>query len=289
MLLFIKFGYDIILVAQLFQYISCYCLSNSVHRVWTAHNISIHLMLLFIQIPASGSSSPLLFQYISCYCLSKGTQQEVWHAEISIHLMLLFINNDMSKHCRRQIISIHLMLLFICIALSDQLIPDRFQYISCYCLSFLFWRKIQPDCDFNTSHVTVYRRHFIQSIKLSEFQYISCYCLSPIPNLKTLLIIHFNTSHVTVYRDSGRPKENYLFISIHLMLLFIINQRVKELRLALFQYISCYCLSFSCSFSKILRLYFNTSHVTVYLIAPINSSGVIQFQYISCYCLSEID
>ena len=117
--------------------------------------------------------------------------------------------------------------------------------------------------NFNTSHVTVYRRHTGNDHPVSEFQYISCYCLSiriTIPFYSTKISIHlmllfiavtlgmttrclnFNTSHVTVYQ-SGSP---YL-------------STVPR-----FQYISCYCLSDSHCMSLETQWYFNTSHVTVY-------------------------
>ena len=121
----------------------------------------------------------------------------------------------------------------------------KFQYISCYCLSFAVWRPLRIFLYFNTSHVTVYRTRVIRNgevVKISihlmllfirmaavggersiVFQYISCYCLS---------VSGFDS-----------------FISAHL-----------------FQYISCYCLS-----GLSLGLFndqadFNTSHVTVYLL-----------------------
>ena len=96
----------------------------------------------------------------------------------------------------------------------------------------------------------------------------------------------FNTSHVTVYRL-------FLLISIQHFL---------------FQYISCYCLSFWTSVIFDASENFNTSHVTVYLLLshPIYQPSDISihlmllfissvsfifiraslFQYISCYCLS---
>ena len=77
---------------NVFQYISCYCLSESDWIPTTGNRISIHLMLLFIRC-LSWKTKPvkrisihlmllfiiskivyvirfLTFQYISCYCLS---------------------------------------------------------------------------------------------------------------------------------------------------------------------------------------------------------------------------
>ena len=120
--------------------------------------------------------------------------------------------------------------------------------------------------NFNTSHVTVY-----QLTKLWPGKSVS----------------NFNTSHVTVYRIC----KSFCFygsgISIHLMLLFICHYLYRGNRAIKFQYISCYCLSFSVAiYTADLRIsihlmllfitvrslrifshsYFNTSHVTVYLV-----------------------
>ena len=56
---------------ELFQYISCYCLSLPSFEWLLSHShISIHLMLLFILIYKQQGPSRYRFQYISCYCLS---------------------------------------------------------------------------------------------------------------------------------------------------------------------------------------------------------------------------
>ena len=62
-------------------------------------------------------------------------------------------------------------------------------------------------------------------------------------------------------------------ILIHLMLLFICCRHRTVWIIALFQYISCYCLSVYQSINCINDCYFNTSHVTVY--------------QIPLYCLSQ--
>ena len=71
---------------NIFQYISCYCLSYKCFfgNVW--YIISIHLMLLFI-----GFTQPVIidknkFQYISCYCLS--------NCLASFRLLLLHFNTS---------------------------------------------------------------------------------------------------------------------------------------------------------------------------------------------------
>ena len=99
---------------EIFQYISCYGLSEYRRHVGQAGSISIHLMLRFINIIVVGFNSILLFQYISCYGLSTvGKRYLSTHTYISIHLMLRFI---LSK-------SGYIYVL------------DSFQYISCYGLS----------------------------------------------------------------------------------------------------------------------------------------------------------
>ena len=156
MLLFIfKRFFDVLKVSG-FQYISCYCLSviaqfsgvncfhfNTSHvTVYPAEceldtgsrNISIHLMLLFIDGVCGYAMFELIFQYISCYCLSLPAPDSLDYCIISIHLMLLFIEIVIDKQqmdihfntshvtvyhiffcwCRCSYsISIHLMLLFI--------------------------------------------------------------------------------------------------------------------------------------------------------------------------------
>ena len=135
------------------------------------------------------------------------------------------------------------MLLFIVGEKAGYRITTKFQYISCYCLScsarwnisqcsisihlmLLFIFEICSNKqwgvrDFNTSHVTVYRRMrrrvwrttfisihlmllFIAVTRNNDgnmwgFQYISCYCLSCCHLYSSFPICYFNTSHVTVY------------------------------------------------------------------------------------------
>ena len=124
--------------------------------------------------------------------------------------------------------------------------------------------KAFQDADFNTSHVTVY----LEYLAKGRFR-----------NL------HFNTSHVTVYRITNEFPKQWIVISIHLMLLFIVSHYHNRPMPFSFQYISCYCLSL-CPYSYCIRIGisihlmllfiwirtglqqylpdFNTSHVTVY-------------------------
>ena len=120
--------------------------------------------------------------------------------------------------------------------------------------------------NFNTSHVTVYRNASLNAFASS---------------------FYFNTSHVTVYRRLFHLCIYFCFISIHLMLLFIISgfiiPRVK--RHFNTSHVTVY-LYFRAIFF-ISSSYFNTSHVTVYLCEYAFGIAPGRFQYISCYCLSE--
>ena len=71
MLLFITSAISKLAVMQLFQNISCYCLSSNSTCFHSLIDISKHLMLLFIKDDYLNDNHPLLFQNISCYCLSE--------------------------------------------------------------------------------------------------------------------------------------------------------------------------------------------------------------------------
>ena len=122
----------------------------------------------------------------------------------------------------------------------------------------------------------------------AEFQYTSCYSLSSSASCFSFLLPGFNTSHVTLYRCKGPRKcpgslvsihlmllfiffstslANVLAVSIHLMLLFITSSQNIYYQYNPFQYISCYSLSVNILILFLLSLCFNTSHVTLYLIA----------------------
>ena len=170
------------------------------------------------------------------------------------------------------------MLLFICVMHCFCNSFKIFQYISCYCLSVL---------------------GFAGHIGTLIFQYISCYCLSFPFSILLSVVLHFNTSHVTVYPFSFSSSETFVTISIHLMLLFILPYRLFKNNLLnisihlmllfiymgdynsdmlkIFQYISCYCLSFGTILIMVYYGYFNTSHVTVYQCVPLWESKTIRY------------
>ncbi len=204
-----------------FQYISCYCLSMS-------------------GLLAIVNSSE--FQYISCYCLSVKAHSCILFFSISIHLMLLFIRNNRIYRVRYRHFNTSHVTVYPTFPVNSSLIAS-FQYISCYCLSILYWVVI---------------------IHMQIFQYISCYCLSGgrsvfIPNGGIsihLMLLFINLKHgeinapclfqyISCYCLSTfcRLEQHKDGISIHLMLLFI--PFLILIRNALTN--------------------FNTSHVTVYL------------------------
>ena len=107
---------------------------------------------------------------------------------------------------------------------------------------------------------------FLLPIVPTLFQYISCYCLSFRLSCIVLAILSFQYISCYCLSYPAHLLLCTLFISIHLMLLFIVKSPTDLIKL----------------------LYFNTSHVTVYpIISPLRISST-SFQYISCYCLSRI-
>ena len=120
---------------------------------------------------------------------------------------------------------------------------------------------------FNTSHVTLYLTAHEPDYPILKFQYISCYSLSLRKRFLFYLCTRFNTSHVTLYRRTDRKLSEQFYVSIHLMLLFIIF--MKE--------------------NSIWKFRFNTSHVTLYQEFDEDDIICALFQYISCYSLSRLD
>ena len=145
-----------------FQYISCYSLSIRRLGLRDWKQVSIHLMLFFIQ---------------------THLKQHQTISFVSIHLMLFFIETTSTpvllhntgfntshvilyqkKNCIHIcciMVSIHLMLFFIMASMG----------------------KNEPVNCFNTSHVILYLLAFQAFLScLLPFQYISCYSLSETPN-----------------------------------------------------------------------------------------------------------
>ena len=211
MLLFIGELSAEIAALNIFQYISCYCLSLSGVLQTDTTDISIHLMLLFIRNDKASKCCVVHFNtsHVTVYHTFVHFNTPLF--VISIHLMLLFIRISAICGCYGYNISIHLMLLFIDTNDPFEVGDTIFQYISCYCLSsqripvhdilqisihlMLLFIYIATLLNyhlhhFNTSHVTVYRN---------------------LPPLLPLFWINFNTSHVTVYQRVTRSRRREIF------------------------------------------------------------------------------
>ena len=156
------------------------------------------------------------------------------------------------------------MLLFIGKATGESVRKELFQYISCYSLSASTFKNRSEYWRFNTSHVTLYPAHPSTFTVIFAFQYISCYSLSEsccrcfcsyhvsihlmllfinITQERWIHMAGFNTSHVTLYHLIKGIRLTTPRVSIHLMLLFIVRSNRHGCARWLFQYISCYSLS----------------------------------------------
>ena len=121
-----------------FQYITCYSLSNltpdTVDQIWAFQYITCYSL--------SESSSFLILLICACFNTSHVTlyRRAVLSSSInepvSIHHMLLFIWAGGKRLQRYEKVSIHHMLLFIRISCSLFIVSWKFQYITCYSLSF---------------------------------------------------------------------------------------------------------------------------------------------------------
>ena len=108
---------------------------------------------------------------------------------------------------------------------------------------------------FNTSHVTLYR---------------------PSSGLEKCSQDRFNTSHVTLYLQhvSRIRRENNSFNTSHVTL--YPDQREFCISVCMFQYISCYSLSWNGEYKWDGTIRFNTSHVTLYLHPASQSSAHVR-------------
>ena len=229
---------------MIFQNISCYCLSYS---VWWQYRTF------------------LIFQNISCYCLSPVEDFLVMTViYFKTSHVIVYLQRIRTRHSY-PLISKHLMLLFILKDERDELKYMHFKtsYVIVYQQRFLGVQKLI--LDFKTSYVIVYRlckcmgvtkqNNFKTSYVIvylnsanhdsnnTEFQNILCYCLSSI----------FITSLI------------FLFISKHLMLLFICWPLPVTFVVLYFK--TSYVIVYQSQLWSMNRSdwYFKTSYVIVYL------------------------
>ena len=178
-----------------------------------------------------------------CYCQSNSIIYNILYCFNTSHITLYrrvgYWNNRMFH------VSIHLMLLFIHLEATLWMTHTGFNTSHVTLYHARTAKQSAAFAGFNTSHVTLY--HIIWIVWTT---FPSC----------------FNTSHVTLYLIPWKICVFVERVSIHLMLLFILFLEVNMEIKGMFQYISCYSLSSSCS-----RIWFLGG----------------EFQYISCYSLSH--
>ena len=145
------------------------------------------------------------------------------------------------------------------------------------------------ECDFNTSHVTVYpdcchKQAFVVVISIHpmllfialaiqnacwphEFQYIPCYCLSGSLFFKISCNLLFQ--YIPCYCLSC------------LTIKCFVNSRP-------FQYIPCYCLS-NCRWYDQLPIHISIHPMLLFILRAVRKEHRWNsFQYIPCYCLSKM-
>ena len=153
-------------------------IDNDFVNVISVFHISIHLMLLFINV-AKFEISPAPHFNTSHVTVYQGFHKTLHHLSIiSIHLMLLFIFNTEAKE---RIGMINFNTSHVTVYRTRQSSTQErlwFQYISCYCLSWMIY-PVQSRSAISIHLMLL----FIPSVLLptrttTRFQYISCYCLS---------------------------------------------------------------------------------------------------------------
>ena len=136
MLLFIRKASGWECYTELFQYISCYSLSQTGFGIQQAINA---------------------FQYISCYSLSRGIYLRGTGSNVSIHLMLLFIFETLVRNVVAYGFNTsHVTLyLYFPLAYLESVCCFNTSHVTLYLsfsAKFLIFKT-----RFNTSHVTLYR------------------------------------------------------------------------------------------------------------------------------------
>ena len=243
MLLFIQKRLSAEWMAELFQYISCYSLSE-------------YGNLKKLQKSCFNTSHVTLYRV--------KTQLRADHPRsFNTSHVTLYLNVKQFIEKRKRV-SIHLMLLFILLLQPVQNCQARFQYISCYSLSLVI--EFQETVTEEFQYISCYSLSGStwQTETLQKFQYISCYSLS-VSESDTFRTL-WTFQYISCYSLSQSLQFLRLdpVVSIHLMLLFITLRRAKwskncsfntshvtlyQCRILEnseskpFQYISCYSLS----------------------------------------------
>ena len=256
------------IIIQLFQYISCCSLSCAWKKRKADSDVSIHLMLQFIQ----------MYELFSIICMSFNTSHVVVYLIKFpvLHFILHSFNTSHVVVYRRSVlpfslhkqVSIHLMLQFIGLERKAVLGGKQFQYISCCSLSQTAENRRTDHnrfqyiscCSLSSGFPSLVTSH-------SRFQYISCCSLSSVLFPHPLPEGRFNTSHVVVYHERIADKLENKEVSIHLMLQFIKTTNNTQGG----------------------KTSFNTSHVVVYLTPHCVVGQLSAFQYISCCSLSNTE
>ena len=163
-------------------------------------DISIHLMLRFIQMFLLSVQLFQPFQYISCYGLSASVlqSQTLYHDFNTSHVTVY-------RQIRAAPFGMWIFQYISCYGLSRyqdtvNSILELFQYISCYGLSSPSWDTLISLRRFQ--YISCYGLSSVLVCKICDFflfQYISCYGLSFFWSHSQKACRYFNTSHVTVY------------------------------------------------------------------------------------------
>ena len=142
--------------------------------------VSIHLMLLFIEVSGVGSAVVEAFQYISCYSLSNCKEYRLYKQKgFNTSHVTLYRKPGTAKLPAESSVNTSHVTLYLKSFIRHFTRSFWFQYISCYSLSVgSSFSNLSISC-FNTSHVTLYQ----------SFDRCPCFCCC-----------RFNTSHVTLYR-----------------------------------------------------------------------------------------
>ena len=232
--------------------------------------VSIHLMLLFIPAPWE---PPVLFLSVSIHLMLLFIAVW-WRFSISTRGRFNTSHVTLYRGRRSGLIDMDCcfntshVTLYRVLEIRLTLNRPKFQYISCYSLSALVlsWRENRNvsihlmllfivDCKSCKRSFSIVSIHLmLLFIEIMEHRETAKNCVSI--HLMLLFIWYrmqghlfpnsrFNTSHVTLYHISLYPFLIHPWVSIHLMLLFItVTPFPMCLLRYLFQYISCYSLSF---------------------------------------------